>query len=131
MSVYWRIYYVDGSSFDNTQGSVFDALWHGVVCIRCKDNKYNSVILNQWDFYYFDIDNNTWQGSQSDFILLMLAKYPKRYVALKFGETIPNEQYDHILTIAKCDPDFQQASPALNTLSNPKTSLFKGKIEHG
>lgn len=128
--ILWRIYYENGTTFDNTQGSPYDAPFHGVVCIVCRNEKYNRRILSHWDVYYYVKSLNTWLGSQQGFVLWMLAKHSDDYVAPKIGETIPDDSiFDSILLHARNDPDFLQVSPAHDFIQTPRNEEFKGLID--
>lgn len=129
MILRWRIYYADGTTFDNTQGDCYDAPFHGVVCINVRDLKLNTHRISHFDYYYWCIFDETWQGSMSDNILLILGKYSRDRVAPKFGETVSHSLFDALISQAKKDIDFLKTSPALNPIGKPYPPLFKGREE--
>ena len=48
----WKIWFIDGTTFDSTQGSPADAPAQGVVCIAQPDVETGREILNRWPAYY-------------------------------------------------------------------------------
>jgi len=90
----WRIYYGDGTSFDNTQGSPKDAPTLDVQVIVVADDDVGRQLLHLWDWYYFDLDDNQWCGAD---IYGVLDQFMHRNVeALKQGRTLPQRDFDAI-----------------------------------
>ena len=128
----WRIYYMDGTTFDNTQGDVYDAPYDGVICIVCLNEKNNRRTLNAFDVYYYVKSQDSWLGSQHGFAIWRLAKHSRNYVAPKIGETHPDDStYEAIMKKAHEDRDFPKRAGGLDILESPRNTLFKGVIVDG
>jgi len=81
MAVNWRIYYDDGSTFSNEDGSLQDAPAFGVQAVVC--------------------DPDLW--GTGDFVGLI--DYLIKIGIVKFGRLARNEDYHQALTTARQDPD--------------------------
>ena len=113
VQVDWRIYYEDGSVFDNTQGSWDDAPLDGVQCVAVRHEIYGRQIFSGGDYYSWtpDFDHIT---STND---LRIALKPLRWI--KYGRHIPSEQYQKVLTQASEDTAFPKTSPRRRASDNP------------
>jgi hypothetical protein len=80
--VKWKIYYADGTTFSDHDGSLKDAPAFGVLCVVC--------------------DPDLWGCGD----LMGLVQYLMRTGLVKFGQLAPNEVYKRVLTSARSDPDF-------------------------
>ncbi len=48
----WKVWYIDGTTFDSTEGTPADAPAKGVVCIAQPDIETGREILNRWPAYF-------------------------------------------------------------------------------
>ena len=111
MTIRWRIYYDDGSTFDS-QGGCEDAPPFGVICIIYPDDLVGRKIMHGWDWYYWVPEAGQWWGSDIYGVLdRLLHNLPLR--ALKQGRNASNERYRQIMAAADKDPDFPPRSGKL------------------
>jgi hypothetical protein len=80
--VRWRIYYEDGSSFSNEDGSLVEAPSFGVQAVVCDPDVFHA----------------------GDFVGLI--DYLRRTGLVKFGSLTTNERYHDAANAARKDPDF-------------------------
>lgn len=100
--VTWRIYYGDGSTFDDTQGSPADAPALNVQAIaQAADIAIGRRICSRYDFYWFDVGE--WHGSD----LFGLFDYLQRQSPsiVKFGRVMNRLDFEAVLNRAVNDPD--------------------------
>lgn len=105
----WRIYYDDGSTFDNLQGPPEKAPPFGVICIikTHKDNGHST--LTKWDWYYYRTDVPTWFGSDNFGLLDQLLHDDTNQIkGVKSGRTVMTSEYDKIIFKANNDSDFKK-----------------------
>lgn len=101
----WRVYYSDGSTFDNSKGEPDDAPAFGVVCIPQPDLVTGRMIMHGWDWYYYVPDSDQWWGSDLQGVLdRLLHRLP--VLALLQGRNVSNEVFREIFGRADKDPDF-------------------------
>jgi len=105
----WRIYYDDGSTFDNTMGEPEHASAFGIIAIVGYEEQGERMMLQKWNYYWAkDLDGRPiWYGS--DFIGLVdqLAHDKDREIhGLKLGRTINNKSFNAIVSKAGGDKDF-------------------------
>jgi len=103
--VEWRIYYEDGSVFDNTQGSWSDAPVDGVQAVAVGHKLYGRQVHSKRDYYLMPPHTGT-ITSVND-----LGPTLRRLRWLKFGLEIPREQFEKVLMQACNDPVFPKTSP--------------------
>jgi len=104
----WRIYYDDGLTFDNTHGTPEQAPSFGVVFIPQPDDQVGRMIMQGWDWYYFN-ENGQWWGCDIYGLLdRLLHNLPTR--ALKQGRTMDNVAYQELMRRVRSDPDFPTKS---------------------
>ena len=87
----WRIYYGDGSTFDNLEGSAFDAPARDCQMIAVADADHGWQLCRSNDYYWFLPAQESWQGG--DIFGLwdyLIEPGPKRVL---FGRTIPNAEF--------------------------------------
>lgn len=111
----WRIYYDDGTTFDDTQGAPEDAPGLGVVCIvqACPD--LGRQIMSGWDFYYFRPSSPVpWWGCEWFGLIDNLTAKPRDTQAVKAGRTIDSLTYEKIRELAGADPDFRRTVAAVH-----------------
>ena len=105
----WRIYYSDGSTFDDSQGTPEDAPSFGVIAIPFPGPEVGRVIMNGWDWYYWRADHEQWWGSDIHGLLdSLLHNLP--ITAIKQGRNISNLEFAAVLERAISDPDFPRKS---------------------
>ena len=104
----WRIYYGDGSTFDDTAGEPNDAPAHGVVAVVYPDLEVGRFVLHQWDWYY--CKNGEWWGSDTFGLLDQMMHFAPQITAIKQGRTFTNPEYRTVLGRAIGDPDFPPKS---------------------
>lgn len=103
----WRIYYADGSTFDDLDGSPSDAPGLGIIVVVLKheDSRIRAYIQHEADYYIW-AEGRWWA---CDLFRLwqywFVQKYDHPKVALA-GETIRNDLYAKIIRKAKSDKDF-------------------------
>lgn len=108
-SLAWRIYYDNGSTYDSKMGNPEDAPSHGVLVVTVADKDYGRLVLNGWDWYYFD--GTEWWGADVHGLLdRLLHNLPTR--AVKQGRMCPSETWRDVLDKAVTDPEFPQKSVA-------------------
>jgi hypothetical protein len=98
----WRIYYGDGTTFDNTQGEPEDAPPVDVQVIIQPNKDSGRQTIHQWDWYYWR--NGLWYGSDIWGLLDQLLW--NNVTAVKQGRTLSNEDHEKIMKKAMADPDF-------------------------
>lgn len=103
----WRIYYADGSTFDNQDGAPSDAPGLGIIVIVQKhDDAREGAYLQHRADYYIWADLRWWACDLFRFWQYIFSqKYDHEKVALA-GETIHNSTYVEIVRTAKNDKDF-------------------------
>lgn len=126
----WRLYYGDGTTFDSTMGLWEDAPWLNVGLLTTRDTvpssnlRHAGAITWPGDFYLW------WPGEEyprsvdwaglldylgelgegydlkgSDLSLEWLAQR-----GVKFGRSLPEQQWSEIRKLAFADPDFPRSS---------------------
>ncbi len=109
MDLLWRIYYDDGSTFDNSQGSPQDVPAYGVICIVYQNELIGRTIMQRKDWYYYASDEGQWWGSDLHGVLdRLLHRLPT--IALCQGRNVSNKTYSKIMGMADKDPDFPPMS---------------------
>lgn len=108
----WRIYYADGSTFDNLQGDPEDAPAFGVIAVVQPDERVGRQVIHQWDWYYWNSDAGQWWGGNLFGVLdRLLNRLPLG--ALLQGRMESSEKYSEIINRATNDPDFPAKSALL------------------
>lgn len=90
-SLSWRIYYDDGSTFDNAQSSPRDAPAYGVICIVFANELIGRKIAHLKDFYYWVPDERQWWGSD---IFGLLDQMSLRDLVSRVGDQWSYLHYD-------------------------------------
>lgn len=100
----WKIFYGDGSTFTDSEGSAYDAPSRNVQLVVAADLEHGWSILRQFDFYWWDAD--CWRGGDQfglwDYLCL---PGPKKVI---FGRTINHQSYMDVFERALNDPDLPQ-----------------------
>jgi len=61
----WKIYYDDGSTFSDRDGSIEKAPGRGVVIVAQEDADCGRHILHMKDFYYWETRDGRWYGADA------------------------------------------------------------------
>jgi len=107
MTLDWRIYYADGSVYDNLQGEPWEAPATKVLLILQKDiNATNGAYL-VWkkDYYLWKYDKWVEVDYPALILYWFMEKFPYPKASLA-GETVDNYYFEHITMLAKADKDF-------------------------
>ena len=100
----WKIYYSDGSTFDDSQGGAVEAPGLGIVVISYTLSTGDRSLLYGWDYYFFNSEYIDWQGADLFGLLDNLTNDRKNVLrAVKAGRTIPLERFNEILHSAIVD----------------------------
>lgn len=105
----WKIYYEDGSTFDNTQGLPEDAPSFGVLCVVFPDEEVGRMVMHGWDWFYYHKEDQNWWGADIHGLLDCLL-HNKPMKAVKQGRNTNADNYKKILNFAIDDPDFSVKS---------------------
>ena len=112
----WRIYYDDGSTFDNLDGAPWEAPGRGIICVVQPDPSpemysVNTQVLQGHPFYWYHVEWGYWLHSDRDGILDQLtADRGNQVCAVKMGRWLDFNKYREILETAKNDFDFPKKS---------------------
>jgi hypothetical protein len=98
----WRIYYGDGSTYDNLSGPVQKAPARGVQAIAMRDERVGRLVWHSKDFYWYD--GETWVGGDVFGLWDYLVRPGWKKVV--FGRTLARPDFDALLAKAMDDPDF-------------------------
>ncbi len=115
MSIPFRIYYGDGTTFE---GRPEDAPTRNVQAVVYEDEDKGlgdcgRVILESWDIYIYSDPIGGWHGTNKYVDLLMHLERgcgPGGVRAVILGLWIPREEYKQIIHRAKTDPGFPPKS---------------------
>lgn len=93
----WRIFYDDGSTFSDEDGTPEQAPARGVIAIVCRDPVARWVVCSRFDYY-------VWRGEWFGVDIFGLFDYlvDPGWKGVTFGRTIANEEFRKIHTRA-CD----------------------------
>lgn len=105
----WRIYYADGSTYDDAMGSPADAPTTGVVVIvqRVESHHWPRVICCGHDWYWWRPDEARWYGGDVHGFLDQAAHCGATWA--KQGRMLTQDAYNEIMQRASHDQDFPQA----------------------
>ena len=98
MRIEWRVYYDDGSTFTDLDGSPYDAPATGVQIIVSRSGEKTILSRGKTAYYWKDGWNPCDEPGMYDY--LMLYKGPK---AVLFGRTIRDEEYLKVCEVAAGD----------------------------
>lgn len=95
----WRIYFDDGSTFSDEDGSPFEApTTKGVVCIA--DRKQNAT-MHAHGWYYWHSDLGVWWCSDVHGLLYQLQRDRTGWLrSVMPGANVDNEFYQHCMALA-------------------------------
>lgn len=127
MKLEWRIYYGDGSTFDNTQGTPFEAPPTDVQVIVHPSKDNGLLALHNWDWYYYQ-DNMGWRGTDT-WGLLDKLMWVKGVGAVKQARTIEDSVFQNVLNKARNDSDFPRKTTGLQVMERPRVEQIPGVDE--
>jgi hypothetical protein len=104
MSLQWKIYYGDGTTFSNEDGGPEDAPADNVQVIGQRNSTVGREVLCEKDFYVFE--DNTWVAMDDD----GMKAYFRRVGLLKQAETMPTEKFRKLYSLAVVDPELPRKS---------------------
>jgi hypothetical protein len=99
----WRIYYGDGSTYDDSNGAAWDAPAVNVQAVVVADRDNGWYICRADDHYWYREGDDSWYSGDR-FGLFDYLTQPGRKRVL-FGRSIGNIEYRQILDRAMNDPD--------------------------
>jgi len=100
----WRIYYDDGSTFDNAMGAPHEAPPEGVLCVVAYDRHGRRYIASRQPFYCYDEESGEWWPIDMAGLLDRLRR--NRIYAFKEGRSVDNALFQAAMHRADIDPDF-------------------------
>ena len=98
----WRIYYIDGSTYSNEDGSPESAPGFGVAAIAQEDALVGVQIHQQKDFYAFSGDFGGWYGLDHFGLAQYLGRPGTKIV--KLGDCMPTNKYRALVESLNNDP---------------------------
>lgn len=107
--IIWRIYYSDGTHYDNLSGGPEDAPARDVQVVAVADYKVGVYFLTGHDYYIFQ--DGVWFGVDRFGLFDYLIEPGWKRVL--FGRTIRSAEYDMIVRAALADPDLPHKSSHL------------------
>jgi len=129
----WKIYYGDGTTFDNTQGSPQEAPAENVQIIATYEDGAGRILLHLWDWYFYidykDGKKSEWYGADIHGLLDHLLTYQDQVKAVKQGRSIRNAVFNDLLKKAINDPDMLLGIDH-NGERFPKQVYGEGRREH-
>ncbi len=99
----WRIYFANGTTFCNEEGTWEDAPQDLIVSVPVRHELYGRKVLQSLDFFYKTLNGGPLDIVNCDDINPQLRL---RCPWLKFGIGLANKDFKHILKQATEDPDF-------------------------
>jgi hypothetical protein len=110
----WRIYYDNGTTFDDQDGSPEDAPAHGLIAIVQRNDEVGRTVTNGWDYYYYNTDpkGEGWWGCEIHGLLDRLF-HNLPVSAVKQGRTATTDVWHSVFQKAIDDPDFPKKSARL------------------
>lgn len=123
MSILWRLYYADESTFDSSMGAPIEVPPFGLICALYPDKNDSAhnvgrIIMHGWNHYYWNRDYREWWGCDYDGMIYRLAnRLP--FEAYVQGATVATVKYQAIMDRAHKDPDFPRKS-ARNKIERPR-----------
>lgn len=102
----WKIYYDDGSTYSNLDGSMDSAPKLGVQVIVYVDSEVGRVVLSMRDYYWLAAYG--WDGGDLFGLFDYLSSSGLKLIL--FGRAVRTPRYRQILAQALADPDFPPKS---------------------
>ena len=104
----WKIYYVDGSTFSNEDGSPEDAPGWGVAAVVQEDDLVGAMVHHQRDFYGFAEEFGGWHEMDYCGLAQYIARPGKKII--KMGDLMPTHKYQELIASLHNDPDLPAKS---------------------
>lgn len=101
----WRIYYRDGTTFDNTQGAPHEAPSEFFICALGYGEDSVRYMLHGWNYYRWDKESEQWWGFDRQGLHTRLRHNDEVY-AYKEGYTVTKTLFNEITDRAHRDPGF-------------------------
>lgn len=101
----WKVYYTDGSTFSDLDGSPFEAPKTGVQVLNIRDGRKGRRTLKLVDYYVFSPNLDRWVDCVDSAAAMMRAAQ-EPWIVILFGEYIKEEDFEKVLIQAHSDPDF-------------------------
>ena len=112
----WKVFYGDGTTFSNLDGSPYDAPRLNVMAIIGPDRFTGRYIVSDKDAYWWE--NDRWFGGDRRGEWDYLCRLGPRVVL--YGRSVPDEHYNAVISAALKDPTFP-----------PKTARGRGEAANG
>ena len=109
MSLRWRVYFGNGSTFSDQDGSPYDAPRLNVMCVVGADPQVGRYMVSDKDAYWWVTLHGRWFGGDRRGEWDYLAFHPGPCVVL-YGRAVADEEYNSAIAAALTDPDFPQKS---------------------
>lgn len=106
--VKWRLYYSNGTVFDNTMGEAEDAPTLDVQVVACYEKGSGRQLYYNFDWYYYKVWEDgfgEWFGADIFGLLDQLLNCPRQVKCIKQGRSVRNEVFRGILKQAINDKD--------------------------
>ena len=103
----WEIYYDDGTTFSDLEGTPQDAPSFGVIAVVSPDETVGRIITHKWDWYY--VVGDQWWGSDVYGVLDRMT-HNLEVTALKQGRNVNNTAFRRIMSEASINPRFSKKS---------------------
>jgi len=102
----WRVYYGDGTTFSDQDGSPDEAPSLNMQVVVQHTDREGRIMICEHDYYWFDPQVGEWVGGD----LFGLFDFLQRRGGHGFGRTIASDAYHTIKRRASYDPDFPRKS---------------------
>ena len=114
MKMRWKIWYGDGSTFSDIDGSPYDAPRLDVQVIVGPDRMTGRYVVSDKDAYWWVPEEQRWRGGDRKGEWIYMLRLGPRVVL--YGEQVSDEAYNSCIVAALHDPDFP-----------PKTAIGRGE----
>lgn len=108
MSLQWRIWYGDGTTFSSAEGSPYYAPRQNVQVIAGADPLVGRYMAAARDAYWWDISAQRWFGGDRWGEWDYMCQLGPRVVL--YGRTVSDDAYNACIAAALADPDFPKKS---------------------
>lgn len=100
----WKIYYDDGTTFSDADGTPEDAPSYGIQIIAVHDEGANGrSLIRGFDYYWYSIVDNEFSGGNQSGMEDQFAHNIAK--ALKIGRAIQTKKYNQMFQRAVDDPE--------------------------
>lgn len=106
----WRLYYADGSTFDSSQGSAFDAPGYGAVCARqLRKDGHSTVVSGRFssEKSHLVFLLGEWKAVDRDSLCALVCHSHEDFGGAVQGRWMDHAGFDQMISKAKHDPDFE------------------------